>query len=201
MSDIFNAISDATRRQILGALAATPGLTVGELVALTGEGQPTVSKHLKTLRDLSLVTVETAGQTRKYSLNAGPLTEVAAFINSVDASATAATTSGSHESTVTAEAVVSAIESKLAVKFGEAGESLGSWLAESVDWLGGQLNEQVLDKIDEEKLGRDLGRRMADARFAAEKSARDAAAAAKAKLDEGLRAAKSRFKSQGPESD
>jgi DNA-binding transcriptional ArsR family regulator len=65
MSDIFNAISDATRRQILGALAKTPGLTVSELVALTGEGQPTVSKHLKTLRDLNLVTVESAGQTRK----------------------------------------------------------------------------------------------------------------------------------------
>lgn len=201
MSDIFNAISDATRRQILGALATTPGLTVGELVALTGEGQPTVSKHLKTLRDLSLVTVETAGQTRKYSLNAGPLSEVTAFVYSVDASAAATTTSGSHESKVTAEAVVSAIESKLAVKFGEAGESLGSWVAESVDWLGDQLNEQVLDKIDEEKLGRDLGRRMADAKFAAEKSARDAAAAAKAKLDEGLKAAKNRFKSQGPESD
>jgi hypothetical protein len=201
MSDIFNAISDATRRQILGALATTPGLTVGELVALTGEGQPTVSKHLKTLRDLSLVTVETAGQTRKYSLNAGPLSEVTAFVNSVDASAAATTTSGSHESKVTAEAVVSAIDSKLAVKFGEAGESLGSWVAESVDWLGDQLNEQVLDKIDEEKLGRDLGRRMADAKFAAEKSARDAAAAAKAKLDEGLKAAKNRFKSQGPESD
>jgi len=201
MSDIFNAISDATRRQILGALATTPGLTVGELVALTGEGQPTVSKHLKTLRDLSLVTVETAGQTRKYSLNAGPLNEVTAFVNSVDASAAATTTSGSHESKVTAEAVVSAIDSKLAVKFGEAGESLGSWVAESVDWLGDQLNEQVLDKIDEEKLGRDLGRRMADAKFAAEKSARDAAAAAKAKLDEGLKAAKNRFKSQGPESD
>ena len=201
MSDIFNAISDATRRQILGALATTPGLTVGELVALTGEGQPTVSKHLKTLRDLSLVTVETAGQTRKYSLNGGPLSEVTAFVNSVDASAAATTTSGSHESKVTAEAVVSAIESKLAVKFGEAGESLGSWVAESVDWLGDQLNEQVLDKIDEEKLGRDLGRRMADAKFAAEKSARDAAAAAKAKLDEGLKAAKNRFKSQGPESD
>ena len=201
MSDIFNAISDATRRQILGALAATPGLTVGELVALTGEGQPTVSKHLKTLRDLSLVTVETAGQTRKYSLNAGPLSEVTAFVNSVDASTASNTTASSHESKVTAEAVVSAIESKLAVKFGEAGESLGSWVAESVDWLGDQLNEQVLDKIDEQKLGRDLGRRMADAKFAAEKSARDAAAAAKAKLDEGLKAAKNRFKNQGPESD
>ena len=201
MSDIFNAISDATRRQILGALAATPGLTVGELVALTGEGQPTVSKHLKTLRDLSLVTVETAGQTRKYSLNAGPLSEVTAFVNSVDASTATKTTARSHESKVTAEAVVSAIESKLAVKFGEAGESLGSWVAESVDWLGDQLNEQVLDKIDEQKLGRDLGRRMADAKFEAEKSARDAAAAAKAKLDEGLKAAKNRFKNQGPESD
>ena len=199
MSDIFNAISDATRRQILGALSATPGLTVSELVALTGEGQPTVSKHLKTLRDLDLVSVETAGQTRKYSLNAAPLAEVSAFLNSVDAGSAEA--HSTHEAQVTAKAVVSAIESKLAVKFGEAGENLGSWVAESVDWLGDQINEQVFDKIDEEKLGRELGRRMADARFTAEKGAREAAAAAKAKLDEGLKAAKSRFKNQGPESD
>lgn len=199
MSDIFNAISDATRRQILGALAATPGLTVSELVALTGEGQPAVSKHLKTLRDLDLVSVETAGQTRKYSLNAAPLVEVSAFLNSVDAGSAEA--HSAHESQVTAKAVVSAIESKLSVKLGEAGENLGSWVAESVDWLGDQINEQVLDKIDEEKLGRELGRRMADARYNAEKGAREAAAAAKAKLDEGLRAAKSRFKNQGPESD
>jgi len=201
MSDIFNAISDATRRQILGALAATPGLTVSELVALTGEGQPTVSKHLKTLRDLNLVTVETAGQTRKYSLNAGPLSEVSAFLTIVDAPAAGSPASSKHESDVVAKAVVEAIESKLAVKMGEAGETLGSWVAESVDWLGDQLSEQVIDKIDEQKMGRELGRRMADARFAAEKSAREAAAAAKAKLDEGLKAAKHRLKNQGPESD
>lgn len=179
MSDIFNAISDATRRQILGALAAKPGLTVSELVALTGEGQPTVSKHLKTLRDLSLVTVEASGQTRKYSINTAPLSEVLTFIGSLDGG----------------------LESNLAVKMGEAGEHLGSWVADSIDWLGDQLNEQVIEKIDEEKLGRELGRRLADARFQAEKSARDAAAATKAKLDEGLAAAKNRFKNQGPESD
>ena len=201
MSDIFNAISDATRRQILSSLSAKPGQTVSELVALTGEGQPTVSKHLKTLRDLNLVTVETAGQTRKYSLNPAPLAEVAAFLGNVDASASGATAAPAADASVTAKAVVSAIESKLSTKFGEAGENLGTWVAESVDWLGGQLNEQVLEKIDEDKLGRELGRRLADARFAAEKSAREAAAAAKAKLDEGLQAAKNRLKQQGPESD
>ncbi|MEO0024291.1 MAG: hypothetical protein RL196_732 [Actinomycetota bacterium] len=201
MSDIFNAISDATRRQILGALAINPGQTVSELVTLTGEGQPTVSKHLKTLRDLNLVTVEAEGQTRKYSLNPAPLAEVGAFLGAVSAEATSEAAVAKHESEVTAKAVVSAIESKLAVKLGEAGEGLGSWVAESADWLGDQLNERVFEKIDEDKLGHELGRRMADAKFAAEKSAREAAAAAKAKLDEGLQAAKSRFKNQGPESD
>ena len=201
MSDIFNAISDATRRQILGALAVKPGQTVSELVALTGEGQPTVSKHLKTLRDLNLVTAQAEGQTRKYSLNAGPLAEVAVFLTHLDAPAADSAFASKHDSEVTAKAVVEAIESKLAVKLGEAGENLGTWVADSAQWLGEQLSEQVIEKIDEDKLGRELGRRMADARFAAEKSAREAAAAAKAKLDEGLRAAKSRFKNQGPESD
>ena len=201
MSDIFNAISDATRHQILGALASNPGQTVSELVALTGEGQPTVSKHLKTLRDQNLVSVEAEGQTRKYSLNAAPLVEVNAFLNAVSAPAADSAAASKHESDVTAKAVVEAIESKLAVKLGEAGENLGTWVAESVDWLGDQLNEQVISKIDEDKLGHELGRRMADARFAAEKSAREAAAAAKAKLDEGLKAAKNRLKNHGPESD
>jgi DNA-binding transcriptional ArsR family regulator len=179
MSDIFNAISDATRRQILGALAAKPGLTVSELVTLTGEGQPTVSKHLKTLRDLNLVTVEASGQTRKYSISIAPLAEVLDFVVGLDAT----------------------VDSKLATKMGEAGEHLGSWVAGSVDWLSDQISEQVIDRIDEDKLGRELGRRLADARFQAEKSARDAAAAAKVKLDEGLAAAKNRFKNQSPESD
>ena len=67
MTDIFSAISDQTRRHILDALASSSPLTVSELVAITGEAQPTVSKHLKTLREAGLVSTETVGQNRCLS--------------------------------------------------------------------------------------------------------------------------------------
>ncbi|NCV98829.1 MAG: ArsR family transcriptional regulator [Actinobacteria bacterium] len=59
MADIFEAIADPTRRNImetlLSAQVAGSELTVSELVQKTGLGQPTVSKHLKTLREVGLV--------------------------------------------------------------------------------------------------------------------------------------------------
>jgi len=41
-----------------------------------GVSQPTVSKHLKVLREAQLVSVREEGQHRYYSLSAGPLDEV-----------------------------------------------------------------------------------------------------------------------------
>ena len=59
MADIFDVISDATRRDILALLlkrtaTATPELSVSDLVAHTKLSQPTVSKQLKVLRDAGL---------------------------------------------------------------------------------------------------------------------------------------------------
>ena len=56
MTDIFDVISDATRRDILALLlkraaSAAPELSVSDLVAQTQLTQPTVSKQLKVLRD------------------------------------------------------------------------------------------------------------------------------------------------------
>ncbi|NCW41835.1 MAG: ArsR family transcriptional regulator [Actinobacteria bacterium] len=62
MADIFEAIADPTRRNImetlLSAQVAGSELTVSELVQKTGLGQPTVSKHLKTLREVGLVVAQ-----------------------------------------------------------------------------------------------------------------------------------------------
>ena len=81
MADIFDVISDATRRDILGALlecyvsafSETGEISVGDLVEHLGLSQPTVSKHLKVLRDHGLVTVREEGQHRFYRLDASPL--------------------------------------------------------------------------------------------------------------------------------
>jgi DNA-binding transcriptional ArsR family regulator len=84
MADIFSVIADPTRRDILQVLldgyvpeqAAQPGTSVSEIVAHLGLSQPTVSKHLKVLREAGLVSVREEGQHRYYSLDYTPLESV-----------------------------------------------------------------------------------------------------------------------------
>jgi ArsR family transcriptional regulator, arsenate/arsenite/antimonite-responsive transcriptional repressor len=77
MSDIFDVLADGTRRDLLRSLRERGGeVSVGELVTELGISQPTVSKHLKVLRDHELVAVREEGQHRYYRLDAGPLAEV-----------------------------------------------------------------------------------------------------------------------------
>ena len=75
MTDIFAVIADRTRRDILEALRSGDR-AVGELVEALAASQPTVSKHLKTLREQGLVSVREEGQHRYYSLSTAPLDEV-----------------------------------------------------------------------------------------------------------------------------
>jgi DNA-binding transcriptional ArsR family regulator len=81
MADIFDVIADRTRRDILRLLldrstAGDRGTSVSHIVTELGASQPTVSKHLKVLRDAHLVSVREEGQHRYYSLSAAPLDEV-----------------------------------------------------------------------------------------------------------------------------
>ncbi len=78
MTDIFDVIADGTRRDILQLLLrrtteGDAGTSVSQIVAELGISQPTVSKHLKVLRDADLVTVREDGQRRFYSLEVDPL--------------------------------------------------------------------------------------------------------------------------------
>ena len=84
MADIFDVVSDPTRRELLSALlerslvrdAAAGEISVGDLVERLGLSQPTVSKHLRVLRDHGLVSVREDGQHRYYRLDPGPLEEL-----------------------------------------------------------------------------------------------------------------------------
>jgi DNA-binding transcriptional ArsR family regulator len=69
-TDAFNAVADASRRQLLDALG-TGEATVGELVDRLGLTQPQVSKHLAVLRTVGLVSVRVDGRHRWYRVN-GP---------------------------------------------------------------------------------------------------------------------------------
>lgn len=78
MADIFDVIADGTRRDILQLLlersrTGERGTSVSHIVAALGVSQPTVSKHLKVLREAELVSVREVGQHRYYSLSPAPL--------------------------------------------------------------------------------------------------------------------------------
>jgi DNA-binding transcriptional ArsR family regulator len=68
-ADAFNAIAESRRRDILVYLAASER-PVADIVTLLGLGQPSVSKHLKVLRDVGLVDVRRAGRQMFYRTNA-----------------------------------------------------------------------------------------------------------------------------------
>lgn len=79
MTNTFEALVDPTRRRILELLRQRPYL-VGELVEALAMSQPLISKHLRVLREVGLVTVRQDAQRRWYELNPQPLTEVDAWI-------------------------------------------------------------------------------------------------------------------------
>jgi DNA-binding transcriptional ArsR family regulator len=78
--DVFTAIADPTRRNILAMLAGGER-TAGDFVsAFPNMSQPSVSQHLKVLRKARLVEVRAQAQRRLYSLRPQALEEVDRWI-------------------------------------------------------------------------------------------------------------------------
>jgi DNA-binding transcriptional ArsR family regulator len=75
-ADVFNAIAELRRRQIIELLARRGPLAVGALVVLLGLPQPAVSKHLGVLRKVGVVAAIKQGKQRVYSLEAEKLKTV-----------------------------------------------------------------------------------------------------------------------------
>ena len=73
--ETFGVIAEPTRRRILDELR-TSDSSVGELVESLALSQPTVSKHLKVLRDAGFVSCRIAAQRRIYRIEAGRLEPV-----------------------------------------------------------------------------------------------------------------------------
>lgn len=87
--DVFAVIAEATRRDILVALRKGDK-AVGELVQELEASQPTISKHLKVLREADLVSMRAQGQKRYYALNPKPLAGVANWLEGFDVGTSAA---------------------------------------------------------------------------------------------------------------
>ena len=74
-SDVYNAIAEPRRREILVLLRAGER-PVTELAEELGMAQPGASKHLRVLREVGLVRDRRAGKPRLYSLDARGLRPV-----------------------------------------------------------------------------------------------------------------------------
>lgn len=76
---MFEVIAEPNRRAILGLLASSQQ-SVGEIERQLGMPQPTVSKHLRVLRDAGFVESKVDAQRRLYRLKPEPLREVDAWL-------------------------------------------------------------------------------------------------------------------------
>jgi DNA-binding transcriptional ArsR family regulator len=79
-TDAFNAVAEPRRRQILAALADGQR-SVSELVAVLDMSQPLVSKHLRVLREVGIVTAREDGRQRLYQLNGSALKPIYDWVN------------------------------------------------------------------------------------------------------------------------
>ncbi|WP_431240118.1 ArsR/SmtB family transcription factor [Mycolicibacterium aichiense] len=78
--DVFEAVAEPNRRVLLDTLAAGDR-TAGELVAaLPDLTQPSVSRHLRILREVGLVEVRPDAQRRIYALRADGLVAIDSWI-------------------------------------------------------------------------------------------------------------------------
>ncbi|HEX4155069.1 MAG TPA: metalloregulator ArsR/SmtB family transcription factor [Acidobacteriaceae bacterium] len=68
-ADVFSAIAEPRRREVIAVLADGEAHAVNEIVFRMKMAQPAVSKHLGALRKAGVVTVVKRGQHRMYRLN------------------------------------------------------------------------------------------------------------------------------------
>ena len=83
--DVFAAVSDPARREILSALARGD-LSAGEVAALFPISRPGVSRHLRVLREAGLVRDELVGRRRLYRLDVDGLAPVTDWLTTLTSS-------------------------------------------------------------------------------------------------------------------
>jgi DNA-binding transcriptional ArsR family regulator len=78
--DPFAALSDPTRRHIIEMLARGGAMPAGRIADAFPSARPTISRHLKVLRDAGLVKVNAVAQERRYALSPCELAKVEEWI-------------------------------------------------------------------------------------------------------------------------
>jgi DNA-binding transcriptional ArsR family regulator len=83
-TDVFNAIAEPRRREIIGLLSNGEEWAVNDVVAKVDIEQPTVSKHLGVLLQVGVVNVTKRGQHRMYRLDPTQLKPVHDWVKSYE---------------------------------------------------------------------------------------------------------------------
>jgi DNA-binding transcriptional ArsR family regulator len=83
-SDVFNAIAEPRRRQIIDLLSRQRSMAVGAIVLALGLPQPAISKHLGVLREVGIVSVMKHGKSRVYELNFDQLRTVQDWVQTLE---------------------------------------------------------------------------------------------------------------------
>lgn len=81
MRDVFDAIADPTRRQLIRLLSEAAEVPLHELTAHFTMGRTAVSKHLTVLKEAGLVSDRKVGRETRYRLNAAPLREIQDWVS------------------------------------------------------------------------------------------------------------------------
>lgn len=76
MEDVFRALADASRRELLDRLFAENGQTLGELCEGLAMSRQAVSKHLAILEAANLISVQWKGREKLHYLNPVPIHEI-----------------------------------------------------------------------------------------------------------------------------
>ncbi|MDQ5862854.1 MAG: metalloregulator ArsR/SmtB family transcription factor [Actinomycetota bacterium] len=154
--DVFAVIAEATRRDILVSLRAGDK-AVGELVEELSASQPTISKHLKVLREAQLVSMRAQGQKRYYALNPKPLEGIVSWLETFDVGPAAAVAKSPRAGaeTGTEPAVASPLLDNEAVA--AVLERPGAELSPAVVIPGG-ISAPLSDDTVPQQIGRTVGR-------------------------------------------
>lgn len=78
--DVFQAIADPTRREIINLLAKQT-LNLNGIADYFNSSRPTISEHIKILTECGLITIQQQGRERYCSVKLKPLNEVSQWVD------------------------------------------------------------------------------------------------------------------------
>jgi DNA-binding transcriptional ArsR family regulator len=85
MDEVFFALADPTRREVIRRLSQDGPVTVSDLARRLPVSRQAVAKHLAALDEAGLISAEQEGRRRRYQLTPGPLADAMGWMAEVGA--------------------------------------------------------------------------------------------------------------------